>query len=470
MAWSGVITNAGAAMLATYAQGGHTMTIDSAVVGSGNTPSANMRSATTLAAQEDTAAITGTSAEGANVQIRVQVSASEDGGYAAKEIGLYAHLDNGTSQLMALYQDPTGVSVPDISVNPDYAFGLYIAIAISNTDDLTVEVDTSAVVSIGEMADALALKVDKTVYEAAIAGKVSKSGDAMNGTLEMTGAGNVFQRKLNFAVGANYGGPVFKIVDINGRNVGNISISTADNHMSFRLNPIDNEGIDIIYWLPIPPAGQTANKSYDILTTQAAVAIAQGGTGASTPAAALANLGAVDKAGDTMTGVLTNNSGFRVNRASGYGGLSVQNNGNSAFSFFGDTVTHRPQVEVYDLANSGHGDRYMFPVAENSLAADAYYALLTTKSAVTVAQGGTGATTKADARANLGVNIQHGTKSVGTSATTVTFSKEFPAAPNVVATGSVSGNVWITNITKSGFTVQSSVANNSVKWQAIYIS
>lgn len=360
MAWTGVITNAGAAMLATYAQGGHTMTIDSAVVGSGNTAAEDMRTATALAAQEDTAAITGTSAQGANVQIRVQVSASADGGYSAKELGLYAHVDNGTSQLMALYQDPTGVSVPDITVNPDYAFGLYIAIAISNTDDLTVEVDTSATVSIGELTDALALKVDKTVYEAAIAALVSKSGDTMTGPLIIRGSTNRLVRRLGVPSGSNYTGPFIEILDNNDKTVGTIAFKTNDNRISFRQNPTDNLDVQMVYSLPIPPSGQTANQNYDILTTQAPVK---------------------------------------------------------------------------------------------------------------VSEGGTGATTKSGSRKNLGIEIQRGSQNVGSSMTaSVTFSEEFTAIPTVIATGNLNGNVWVSDITRTGCTIKSSVASNQVRWLAIYIS
>lgn len=369
MAWTGVITNAGRDMLSVFAQGGHTMSIDRAVVGSGTTPTGSMRNATSLAAQKDTAAITGRGSTDGNTQIRVQVSASNGGGYQAREVGLYAHIDSSASQLMALYQDENGVSVPDVSVNPDYEFGLFISIAISNTDALAVNVDSSANVSVGE---------------------------------------------LNA-----------RIAEINTALAGKVSNSTHNTDMAKKVD----------------------KTTYDTDMAKK-----------------------VDKGGDTMTGTLTSIAGFRVNRADGYGGLAVQNNGNAAFSFFGDSVTHRAQVEVYTLDNSGKGDRYLFPSAEQSLSEDKWYQVLTNKNAVSVAQGGTGAANKADARTNLGINIQHGTKSVGTSAVTVTFSKEFPSAPNVVATGSLNGNVWVTNITKSGFTVQSSVASNSVKWQAILMS
>jgi len=52
-----------------------------------------------------------------------------------------------------------------------------------------------------------------------------------------------------------------------------------------------NSGYYESYWLPSPNAARTANVSYDILTTKKLITVAQGGTGASTAAAARTNLG-----------------------------------------------------------------------------------------------------------------------------------------------------------------------------------
>lgn len=57
------------------------------------------------------------------------------------------------------------------------------------------------------------------------------------------------------------------------------------------------------YSLPAPSAA--SSSWYNILTSKNAVTVPQGGTGATTASAALTNLGAVAKAGDTMTGRLT---------------------------------------------------------------------------------------------------------------------------------------------------------------------
>lgn len=60
------------------------------------------------------------------------------------------------------------------------------------------------------------------------------------------------------------------------------------------------------YRLPEPSTGLTANKNYKILTDKVPVTVAQGGTGATTAAQALTNLGAVPLAGGaTITGSMT---------------------------------------------------------------------------------------------------------------------------------------------------------------------
>lgn len=60
------------------------------------------------------------------------------------------------------------------------------------------------------------------------------------------------------------------------------------------------------YRLPEPSAGLTKNTNYKILTTKVPVSVAQGGTGATTAAQALTNLGAVPLAGGaTITGSMT---------------------------------------------------------------------------------------------------------------------------------------------------------------------
>ena len=156
MAWQGVVTNQGAALLAQYATGEHTLTIDGATVGSGITEMANLRIATALAHQEDTASILSKDAITDGTVYNVQVHACTAGRYQAHEVGLWAHLDNGQSVLLALHQDADGgIDVPQASVNPNFSFLLRISIAISNDGTVTVNVDTTAFITNGYLEDRL---------------------------------------------------------------------------------------------------------------------------------------------------------------------------------------------------------------------------------------------------------------------------------------------------------------------------
>ena len=75
------------------------------------------------------------------------------------------------------------------------------------------------------------------------------------------------------------------------------------------------------YLLPEPSTGLTKNTNYKILTTKAPVSIAQGGTGATTAAQALSNLGAVPLAGGaTISGNMTFGGNLWVSNNKSAGG------------------------------------------------------------------------------------------------------------------------------------------------------
>lgn len=168
MAWSGVITNAGAAMLNQLAAGEHVLHIDSAKVGSGTTAAENMRSATALNTQKDSASILSSRVQSGRVQIKVQVGPNASAGYTAHEIGVWAHVDSGASALFALHQDTgDGVAIPSAAESPDFAFALYIVFAAANTANIAVTVDTSATVTESTLAEAIedALETYATVSD-----------------------------------------------------------------------------------------------------------------------------------------------------------------------------------------------------------------------------------------------------------------------------------------------------------------
>ena len=168
MAWIAVITNAGRALLDQFAAGGHTLNIDGATVGSGVVAEANLRIQTALTDEEDTASIISSEAFSGGTKYKVQVGPAEEAAYTAHQIGIWAHIDSGSTALLMIAQDTEiGVSVPLKSVSPNFAFGLYLTLAVDNTEGLTVIIDETAYVTVGTMNAALAAQ--KAHYDNALA-------------------------------------------------------------------------------------------------------------------------------------------------------------------------------------------------------------------------------------------------------------------------------------------------------------
>ena len=154
MSWMGVITNAGISLLEQWERGDRKLIIDGAAVGSGVTAENYMRSAIGLKTPKDIASVVASKAIEGGTEFKIQVgpASAEIGAYTAHEVGLWGHLDDEESVMIALHQDKDGgIGVPLASVAPDFVFSIYLEHAISNNGNLVVNIDTDAYVSLSTM-------------------------------------------------------------------------------------------------------------------------------------------------------------------------------------------------------------------------------------------------------------------------------------------------------------------------------
>ena len=182
MSWIGVVTDAGNDLLAQWALGGRTLHISSATVGSGTHEAVNLRRATALAEHKDNAQIVSSRRVAAGqTQIRVRVGAISDGAsYTAKEIGIWGHLDDETTEtLLMIHQEDTGIVVPTAAEIPGFFFDLYSNLLTSGDGQIEAHISLEAYVA-------------QTDYEAGMATKADKSDAVSN----ITRSGTTFTATL----------------------------------------------------------------------------------------------------------------------------------------------------------------------------------------------------------------------------------------------------------------------------------
>lgn len=146
-----VITNAGMAMLNQWAGGG-TLTIDGAKAGSGTVAAASLPSQTALVNVVQEPPISKYSAGSDKMEFSVQFGPATSQ-YTMKQVGIYAHIDSGSSTLIAIYQDEDGVTIPAQSDIPDFVYTLHAVISIGAANTLTVTVDQSAAATMEDIAE-----------------------------------------------------------------------------------------------------------------------------------------------------------------------------------------------------------------------------------------------------------------------------------------------------------------------------
>lgn len=142
-----VITNSGNELLSQWANGGR-LTIDRAATGYGTVNPAYLMAQTSLVAEKQTLAIVEKESVEQGIRLRLQCTnddVSEE--YTINQVGIWAHIDDGASVLLAIYQDDSGVLVPLTDDVPDFVFTFYAVLEMSNTAEIAITMDPSSVVT-----------------------------------------------------------------------------------------------------------------------------------------------------------------------------------------------------------------------------------------------------------------------------------------------------------------------------------
>ena len=154
MGWVGTITDAGRAMLAQIVSGDHTLTILDATSGTGTRDVSELAGATSLVSEHGAITIAEVQKRSDCTRVWTRVKADTTG-YTVKEIGVWAKVDNGARTLFSIHQNSDGVVVPASSEDPNFIFDLICTFSPSNTDNFSVTVDPTSLVTQEEIEDVL---------------------------------------------------------------------------------------------------------------------------------------------------------------------------------------------------------------------------------------------------------------------------------------------------------------------------
>lgn len=155
--WTGVITNAGNNVLLEWINE-KTLHFDSAAAGQGTVETVGMLAQTALVNQKQVASIIGAERVSMGIRLKIRITAPQ-AAYTLNQYGVWASITGGSTTMIALFQHEKGIPIPSAAESPDFVYTFYALISTSNTGKWTVNIDTSASVTLEEMNAAIATAV-----------------------------------------------------------------------------------------------------------------------------------------------------------------------------------------------------------------------------------------------------------------------------------------------------------------------
>lgn len=155
--WTDVITNAGNDVLSEWVNE-KTLNFDSAAAGQGTVATAGMLAQTALVNQKQIASIIGADRVSTGIRLKIRITAPQTA-YTLNQYGVWASVTGGSSTMIALFQHEGGIPIPSATESPDFVYTFYALISTSNTGEWTVNIDTSALVTLDDVATAIATAV-----------------------------------------------------------------------------------------------------------------------------------------------------------------------------------------------------------------------------------------------------------------------------------------------------------------------
>ena len=151
MAWTVTFTENGIQMMSQLAAGA---VLNLTKVETGEGTAQDLYHATSVSSPITTGAMTRmVESDGVVVKIRIY---SHTNAYVMKQIGIFGKVDNGQERLFALMQNPGGIEILSKDDFPDFAFNVSLFIKSNNTDNISVTVNPSALVTAAQLAEATA--------------------------------------------------------------------------------------------------------------------------------------------------------------------------------------------------------------------------------------------------------------------------------------------------------------------------